>query len=142
MKIDRDMSFDNGGGETLDFSKALGLYRDIPEGIYEAKIVGVKKKISKAGNDMYVWDIEIDPEDGSGKVRTTVYTVIPDAIFKIREILLAINPDKEDELKGEFIFHPEDYVDCLVRVETGIKEYNNNLSTTVKHFLKSDKTLL
>lgn len=142
MKIDRDISFDNGGGETLDFSKALGLYRDIPEGIYEAKIVGVKKKISKAGNDMYVWDIEIDPEDGSGKVRTTVYTVIPDAVFKIREILLAINPDKEEELKGEFVFHPEDYTDCLVRVETGIKEYNNNLSTTVKHFLKSDRTLL
>lgn len=130
----------NGSGKTkvLDFSEVKDNFRLLDEGIYNAKIMELKEQESKNGNDMYVAEIHVDDNEGGHVIVKDYISLKPEALFKLKNLILAAIPEKKEELKGKIEFDPQDVVEVPIRVQIVHNEYNGNKYNNIKSYVAAD----
>ena len=62
----------------------------IPDGEYAVVVTDVNKEKSKAGNDMFVWDMEIPEGDHEGHTLRIYTALTPAALWKLSETVEAL----------------------------------------------------
>lgn len=104
-----------------------------PSGDYPAKIIAAKKVEAKeSGNMMIVWDFEITSGKYKGRKFRDRHTLVPAALFNIRNLLEALGvnvPEKTTKLKFK------KYVGSEVGISLIDGEYNNKPLSEVDDFL-------
>lgn len=95
-----------------------------PVGEYHATLIKVEDKTSKVkpdgtgGNPMQVWTFRAYHDDGSEQLLTD-YVVIPAAVFKIKQLAVALNRKEEFEA-GEF--QADDQINADVILELVVEQ--------------------
>jgi len=62
----------------------------IPDGDYVVSVVDVNKETSKAGNPMFVWDMEVAEGDHQGHSMRVFTALTPAALWKLSETVEAL----------------------------------------------------
>lgn len=108
----------------------------LPEGDYVAKIIDAKQAEAKSsGNQMIVWTFKILEGKYKGKKLTGRTTLVPKALFMLRDLLEALGkevPEKTVKVN---------YKECIgekIGISLEDEEYENKPTTEVNGFLDAD----
>jgi hypothetical protein len=89
-----------------------------PAGDYQAVLIKVEARTSKAGNEMEVWTWEV--YGPSGQTQTIKdYVTVPACTWKISQLAKALN--RGDDFKAG-TFQAEDYLQSSVTIELSVEE--------------------
>lgn len=133
-----DTPFGGPGDEDDEFVIEEGLDEDtggqyyVGEGTYRAKVVEVVKGESKAGNPMWTWTLTVvggGDKQYHGKELRTWTALTPAAMWKLREVLVALGLAKEGEKGVRFKGSDAIGKECQITVEDG--EYGGRKTSNV-----------
>lgn len=108
----------------------------LPAGDYVAKIIGAKQEEAKSsGNQMIVWKFKILEGKYKGKELTGRTTLVPKALFMLRNLLEALGKEvPEKTVKVNY----KQYIGERIGISLEDGEYNNKPTTEVNDFLDPD----
>lgn len=107
----------------------------IREGDYVAKIIGADQKEANSGNQMIVWKLKILEGKYKGKELTARTTLVPKALFMLRNLLEALGKEvPEKTIKVNY----KQYIGEKVGITVEDGEYNNKTTSEVNDFLDPD----
>ena len=119
----------------LDEDNQEGLDEDpnekfaIEDGAYRARIVDIEQGESKAGNTMWVWTWAIVTAGKYEGRELKMFTAItPKAMFKLREVVMAIGLYKPGE---KLKFKPSDVMRKEAIIDVEMSEYNSRMSASI-----------
>lgn len=75
--------------KSLDFTNVSDSFETIPAGTYKVHVFELTEKQSSAGNDMFKVVLKVSEGEYKGRQIFTNLTFVENAMFKIREFLLA-----------------------------------------------------
>jgi hypothetical protein len=105
----------------------------VPEGEYDARVVGLEKEESNAGNPMYVWEFELlGPGELKGRTFKSWTALTPAAMWKVREVLEALGLGESGK-KAKFT--KKDAIGRRCTLDIQDDEYEGKLRSTVKTVL-------
>jgi len=110
-------------------------FKILPAGIFEAEIIEVEDKISKAGNEMLVLTLNAFGEKGE-KVRVYDYVVNPSGLWKLKSICRCLNLEFSGTLDEQLLVGKRFKVKLKVKPEgdypakNEVEHYEEGVSTT------------
>lgn len=123
--------------KSLDFTNVSDTFELIPAGTYKAHVFELTEKVSTAGNDMFKVVLKISEGELKGRQVFTNLTFVENAMFKIREFLLACGAKVEKKAVNI------DFSKCIGKQIKIIVSHRTNKDTgdvfaDVKKFLSLD----
>ena len=119
----------------------------IPAGAYNAVVAGVEEKVAgenakNPGSKMLLWTFEVqEPPEFSGRKLWVNTSLLPQALFTLRNLLRAVDPDNASDYDSELEFEPEDFVGRGLTLEVIQKKHyqdDTRMVNEVKKFLPLD----
>lgn len=111
----------------------------IKKGKYPARVVGLDKGTSQAGNPMWIWTFAIIAGEYAGKEFKTWTALTAAAMWKLREVLMALKLSQDGKTSK---FKKSDAIGKNITLDIEDDEYNGRPSSTVKTVLPFDEKLL
>lgn len=124
-----------------DFSVELGVDEGfrIIAGKYSAKVIGLEKTVSKAGNPMWVWSFVLMAGQYAGREFKTYTVLSASAMWKMREVLVALGLGQEGKQSQ---FKRADAIGKKCTLVIQDSEYNGTKSSEVEKVTPFDEKLL
>lgn len=122
----------------VDFTNTETLNTNpIPAGTYRVSISSCKPNVSKAGNQMLSWSVQVEEGEYVGR-RVFFHTVLtPDSLWKLKQTLQALGYTDE-ELSGEFEFDPEDVIGLESYAVVTQQTYQGAVSNNVQRLISEE----
>lgn len=101
----------------IDFTGVSSGFEVIPEGQYPVAVFKIEQKDGQSGFPYLNWTLKIQEGDQANRNLFFMTSLKPEALWKLKESLLALGYDKE-ELKGNFDFDPQALcgTECIAEV--------------------------
>jgi len=114
-----------------DYSQAVITVYHAPPGSYDAVVKGFKESVSKAGNKMFVLDIEADIGGGKTLAMRKLHCIIPlpmtaNALGKIKQTMLALSVPPDVEIDASLFVGKK----CTANIVNG-DEYNGKPTSDI-----------
>lgn len=125
---------------TLNFADTGDIeYGAIPSGKYHAKITGGEMREagpnSKNPGSQYVnWEFTIQQGEFESRKVWTNTSLLPQALFGLKALLLASGKYTKEDLAGELNFDIDSLTSADVVITVGQREYNGDIRNEVKRF--------
>ena len=129
---------------TVNFTDTGDLeFGAIPSGKYHAKITGGEMREagpnSKNPGSQYVnWEFTIQQGEFESRKVWTNTSLLPQALFGLKALLLASGRYNKDQVADELAFDIDDLVSSDLVITVGQKEYNGDIRNEVKRYAPYD----
>lgn len=115
----------------VDFTGVSSGFEKIEPGTYLARVEKIEQRMSQANKPYLNWTFNIVGGQYDGRKAFYMTSLAPNALWKLKEMLInAFNKDK-DELQGSFDFNEEEYIGEEVALIVGEEEYNGEMRDRV-----------
>lgn len=118
-------------GIHVDFTGVSSGFEKIEPGTYLARVSKIEQRMSQAQKPYLNWEFTIVGGEYDGRKAWYMTSLSPNALWKLKEVLInAFGKDKED-LAGNFEFDETDYIGEEVALVIGEEEYNGEMRDRV-----------
>lgn len=113
----------------IRISQGSGEWQPLPEGTYDFKITEVEQAVNKKGNAQLKLKLECASPSHSGKTATVFYSLLPQALWRLYELVDALDIERTDtgevDKEGNPIYEIDDDLlpGCYVRYVVTQREY-------------------
>lgn len=115
----------------VDFTGVSSGFEKIEPGTYLARVSNIEERTSKAGKPYLNWEFTLIGGDVDGRKTWYMTSLAPNALWKLKDMLVkAFGRDKE-EVSGNFELDPTDYIGEEVALIIGEEEYNGEMRDRV-----------
>lgn len=126
-----------GSSVNVDLSGVEVSRKAIPEGSYTVVVNGVSQKDSREGNPMLAFEFEVSEGPYQGAKLYENCSLQPQALFKLKTILLALGMDIPDKA---FDLNLRDLVGLTCEVEVGHETYDGKKRARIVEYSNSEES--
>ena len=118
-------------GISVDFTNVSSGFESIEPGNYLARVEKIESKMSQAGKPYLNWHFKISGGDYDNRTAFFMTSLAPNALWKLKQVLIAAFDKEEEDLSGEFELDTEELIGHEVTLIIGEEEYNGEMRDRV-----------
>jgi len=116
---------------SVDFTNVTSGFEKIEPGNYLARVEKIESKMSQAGKPYLNWMFKIQGGDYDGRTAFFMTSLAPNALWKLKQVLIAAFDKDEEDLKGQFELDTDELIGEECTLIIGEEEYNGEMRDRV-----------
>lgn len=111
----------------IDFTNVSSGFEKIEPGIYSGRVSKIEQKVSQAGKPYLNWTLEIVGGEYDGRKTFFMTSLSPNALWKLKDVLLNAFGFTKEDLSGNFDFDITDLIGQECAIVMGEEEYQGEM---------------